>query len=551
MKRISRTIVCRSITALCLCIASISFASNIAFGQTDGQPALTTAEPETTEFDRALQAISGDELKRHIDFLASDTLQGREAGTQGNYAAGAYIVDQLRKSDIKAISDDGDYFQYFYPNFRNILAVIPGSDERLKNEFILVGGHYDHVGFGNRSNSRGPFGVVHNGADDNASGTAGILEIAESLASLQQKPKRSILIVFWDGEEKGLLGSRHYTDYPVIPLSQIRLHLNADMIGRLRPEGLEISGWRTATGSRNLLATRNRDEIKLRFMYSYKPESDHWPFFEHKVPSLMLHTGKHDDYHRPSDDTHLLNLDGIRQVSQFMLRCAMAAADSPTTPAFQEWSPESSAAFVEVFEKPTLGQPSRLGVTYNGKLAEDGVIQVTSVVSDSPANAAGLLVGDNVLALNDRTVKEAPDFRTLVMTAPAKTVFRIQRQGTELKIPVALRGDPMLFGFRWTMDDAEPGSVIVTQVAAASPADMAGLKPQHRIRAVSGRKISDRDSFRKLLATTQNPVVLDVEFDGRFASLSVERPIPFSNQLPPRDTESRVETAGAEIPSKK
>lgn len=542
---------CRSITVLCLCIATQSLAGNTAFSQSDSPSAPASSESDTTPFKNALQAISSDELKRHIDFLASDTLQGREAGTQGNYAAGAYIVAQLRKSDIRSASDDGDYFQYFYPNFRNILAVIPGSDEQLKDEFILVGGHYDHVGFGNRSNSRGPFGVVHNGADDNASGTAGILEIAEALAGLQQKPKRSILIAFWDGEEKGLLGSRHYADYPVIPLSQIKLHLNADMIGRLRPEGLEISGWRTAVGSRNLLSNQNHDEIKLRFMYSYKPESDHWPFFEHKVPSLMLHTGKHDDYHRPSDDTHLLNLDGIRRVSQFMLRCAVAAADSPKLPAFQEWSPEASAVFTEVFEKPTLGQPSRLGVTYDGKLAKDGVIQVTSVVSDSPANAAGLQVGDNVLALNDRTVKEAPDFRTLVMTAPAKTVFSIRRQGTELKIPVALRGDPMLFGFRWTMDDAEPGSVIVTQVATASPADIAGLKPQHRIRAVNGRKISDRDSFRKLLATTQNPVLLEVEFDGRFASLSVERPIPFRDQPAPRSTESRVETAGARIPSKK
>lgn len=551
MKRISPAFVSRNIITICLCTVTLALSNDRAFGQSGRNDQSATTESTAGGLQAAVDAISTVELKRHIEFLASDTLQGREAGTQGNYAAGAYIVDQLKKSAVTPVADDGDHFQYFYPNYRNIIAFIPGSDRQLKNEFILVGAHYDHVGFGNRSNSRGPFGVVHNGADDNASGTAAILEIAESLASLEPKPKRSILIALWDGEEKGLLGSKHFTDYPLVPLSQIRFHLNADMIGRLRPEGLEISGWRTAAGSRNLLAQQNAGGMKLQFMYSYKPESDHWPFFERRVPSLMLHTGKHEDYHRPSDDTHLLNLEGIRQVAELMLRCAVQAADSTTLPRFLEWSPESSAAFTEVFEKPTQGEPSRLGVTYNGKLAEDGIIQVTSIVTDSPANTAGLQVGDNVLALNDHTVKEAPDFRTLVMTAPTETVFRIRRQGSELKIPVSLRGDRMLFGFRWTIDDAEPGSVIVTQVAAASPAERAGLQPHHRIRSVGGKSIEDRNSFRELLTTSNNPVVFQVELNGQFESLAIDRPAHFDGEIPRPSSTSRVETAGAPTRNKK
>jgi hypothetical protein len=551
VKRISRPISFENFIVGILCLACTLLPYGHVFGQTAEEAQTAETRPATGSTEAALDLITEAELKRHIDFLASDTLQGREAGTQGNYAAGAYIADQLRKQQLATVSDDGDYFQYFYPNFRNIFAVVPGSDAELKNEYILVGGHYDHVGFGNRSNSRGPFGVVHNGADDNGSGTAGVLEIAESLASLDPKPRRSILIAFWDGEEKGLLGSRHYTEYPVIPLSQIKFHLNADMIGRLRPEGLEISGWRTATGSRQFLAQQNVDSLKFQFMYSYKPESDHWPFFEKRVPSLMLHTGKHDDYHRPTDDTHLLNLDGIRQVSQFMLRCAVAAADAETLPEFQEWSSEESAAFTQIFDRPAQGEPSRLGVTYNGKLAEGGIIQLTSVVSDSPANSAGLQVGDNVLALNGLTTKEVPDFRTLVMTAPGDTVVSIRREGTELEIPIALRGDPMLFGFRWTMDDAEPGSVIVTQVAVGSPADHAELEPQHRIRAVGGTKIGTRDEFRKLLAETQNPISLDVELDGRFRSISIERPLPASGKMLRANSVGRVETADAERRDKK
>jgi hypothetical protein len=574
VERISQWIGRRDFGIAFLCLTGTLLLCSVALGQPADEsglakgvesaartqpPATQTPATQTTAATQtatgtladAIDSITEVELKRHIDFLASDTLQGREAGTQGNYAASAYIVDQLRKPKLATISADGDYYQYFYPNFRNIFAVIPGSDEQLKTEYILVGGHYDHVGFGNRSNSRGPFGVVHNGADDNASGTAGVLEIAHALASLSPKPKRSILIAFWDGEEKGLLGSKHFADYPSIPLSKIRFHLNADMIGRLRPEGLEISGWRTAAGSRQFLAQQNLGGLKFRFMYSYKPESDHWPLFQHRVPSLMVHTGKHADYHRPSDDTHLLNMEGIRKVSQFMLRCAVAAANAETPPAFQDWSQEKSAAFTQIFDSPARNEPSRLGVTYNGKLAEDGIIQLTSVVSESPAKIAGLQVGDNVLALNGHSVKEASDFRTLVMTAPGDTVFSIRRQEAELEVPVALRGDPMLFGFRWTMDDLEPGSVIVTQVAAGSPADAARLKPHHRIRAVGGKKITTRDEFRKLLTETQNPVGLEVEFDGSFESLSIDRPILLTGEAIRANAAARAARAETERAGKK
>ena len=160
-------------------------------------------------------------------------------------------------------------------------------------------------------------------------------------------------------------------------------------------------------------------------------------------------------------------------------------------------------------------------------------------------------MGDNVLALNGHSVKEASDFRTLVMTAPGDTVFSIRRQEAELEVPVALRGDPMLFGFRWTMDDLEPGSVIVTQVAAGSPADAARLKPHHRIRAVGGKKITTRDEFRKLLTETQNPVGLEVEFDGSFESLSIDRPILLTGEAIRANAAARAARAETERAGKK
>lgn len=525
MKRISRWIVCQTSLTVLLCFVSLLLPVK-AFGQLIGE----TLPPDTQspkaassadEVSGASESITELELKRHIEFLASDTLQGREAGMQGNYAAGAYIVDQLRKSNVSPVSSDGAYFHYFHPNFRNILAVIPGSDPQLKNEYVLLGGHYDHVGFGNRTNSRGPFGVVHNGADDNASGTAGVIEIAQALSHLSSKPRRSILIAFWDGEEKGLLGSKNYVDYPVIPLSQIRFHLNADMVGRLRPDGLEISGWQTATGCRQFLAQRNSENLKLRFMYTYKPESDHWPFFERRVPSLMLHTGKHDDYHRPSDDTHLLNLAGVRTISQFMLRCTFAAANADTLPAFRGWSKEKSEAFAQIFQRPMESQPSRLGVTYNATLAKEGTIRLTSIASGSPAHLAGLQVEDEVLAVGSETTSDAPDFRSLVMAAPMESIFEIRRAENVLNVPVTLRGNLIRFGFRWIMNAAEPRSAIVTHVAGETPAATCGLKPQHRITSVGGKKFETLAEFQNLLIDTKPPFSIGAEFMGRVESLTI------------------------------
>ncbi|MFT4557718.1 MAG: hypothetical protein ACI92S_003091 [Planctomycetaceae bacterium] len=543
VKRISRWIGRLTCSAAFLSLACLPL--NEAFSQSDSTTASVEAQPTAADspadaLSQAVESITEPELKRHIDFLASDTLQGREAGMQGNYAAGAYIVDQLRKSNVSPVATGEDYFHYFHPNFRNILAVIPGSDESLKNEFILVGGHYDHVGFGNRTNSRGPFGVVHNGADDNASGTAGVLEIAQSLAQLGTKPKRSILIAFWDGEEKGLLGSKHFVDYPAITLSKIRFHLNADMIGRLRPDGLEISGWQTATGCRQFLAQQNSGGLKLSFMYSYKPESDHWPFFERRVPSLMLHTGKHADYHRPSDDTHLLNMEGIRQVSQFMLRGTVAAANAKTLPSIRNWSAERAQSFTQIFSRPPQDEPSRLGVTYDATLAREGTIRLKSIAAGSPANIAGLRTGDEVLAVGNKPTTESSDFRSLVMEAPTEASFKIRRDDSELEIPVTLRGNPVLYGFRWTMHDAEPGSAIVTHVTADSPGAAAKLKPQHRILKVNGRKIGTRGEFQELLISDRGLIRFDVELNGNFEALTI------ANETQSKDEQTATDASKAE-----
>ncbi|HEY4260805.1 MAG TPA: M20/M25/M40 family metallo-hydrolase, partial [Schlesneria sp.] len=247
--------------------------------------------------DRAIERITIADLKRHCGTLASDALEGREAGTTGSRAAAAYLQTELRKIDSLKGATSAGWIQEF-GSFQNLIAVLPGSDPVLRNEIILIGAHYDHVGRGNQTNSQGPFGYIHNGADDNASGTAALLELADAFASMTPAPKRTLVFAFWDAEEMGLLGSMHWMKHPTHPLKSIRQVINIDMLGRLRDGKVIVVGWRSAPGLRNRLVRQNP---KGDLLYHYEPkvigDSDHYPFYVAGIPSLHLDTGKHDDYH--------------------------------------------------------------------------------------------------------------------------------------------------------------------------------------------------------------------------------------------------------------
>lgn len=499
------------------CLAAFAVAVTLVHG------ALSEDVP-TDPLAQASKSITQSELQNHVNFLASDTLQGREAGTQGGYAAAAFIVQELRKFDgLKPGGQQDDFYQYFHPNYRNILAVIPGSDPKLKREHILIGAHYDHVGYGNRRNSRGTIGIIHNGADDNASGTAGLLEVAEALASLKEKPKRSILFVFWDGEEEGLLGSRFYVSYPTVPLKRIRLHINLDMIGRLRPESFEVFGWRTAPGLRRFVTGHN-DGLQVKFTYDYLADSDHWPFYQHAVPSLMLHTGKHDDYHTATDDAPLINIKGLRRVSQYLLRVVLDAANAETLPKFREQSWHELPSLAQLPERiPDQELPSRLGLKFDSELSDDGVVRLTEVDPGGPAAAAGLQVDDEILEFAGRRVSEEPDFRLLVAAATSPVTVHIRRDDEELDLQIRLRGQPLEWGFQFRRDSAEPDSVVVTSIFTGSPADLAGLQRGDRIRSLNEDAVNDADQFRRVLQESSGPFPVEIERNGNLSALTLRR----------------------------
>jgi hypothetical protein len=380
----------------------------------------------------ALESITTQTLKQHVDYLADDALEGREAGTRGGRTAGDYVRARFQQYQLSAAGADGDYFQPFAPNFRNVLGLLRGSDPKLQDQVIVVGAHYDHIGYGTRRNSRGPIGQIHNGADDNASGASGLLELAEAFSMLPEPPKRSILFAAWDAEEKGLLGTRHWLARPTVPREHVVFALNMDMIGRLRNDELTVFGSRTGYGLRRLICRHNPD-LKLSFSWSLRPNADHWSFFEQDIPVLMLHTGLHDQYHAPGDDAELINNAGIRRVARL--------------------------AFETIHDLANRAEP--------------------------------------------------PRFR------PAGRYETPERQRQLANRPVQLNGKPLRVGITWRVDEAAPGTVILTHVVAGSPAALAGLHGGDRIYQIAGKAFADDARFAELIKTLPGPLELLVERDGK------------------------------------
>ena len=464
----------------------------------------------------ALESITQGELQSHVDYLADDQREGREAGTRGSREAGDYLRRELASLGWRGAGTGGGFDQPFAPNFRNVLAVWEGSDARLKHEYILLGAHYDHVGRGTNRNSKGPVGEIHNGADDNASGTSGVLEVAEGLAMLP-RPRRSILIAFWDAEEKGLLGSKHWIANPTVPLEQVRMHLNMDMIGRLRSDRMVVMGSRTGYGIRRLLSLNNvQPDLLLDFPVSVLANADHHPFFTHGIPALTFHTDLHDDYHRPTDDAGRIDANGMRRVTQLMFRLLHDVANRDDLPMFRE------ASRMETDDKPKLlpqkpPVPVRLGAIWTGEQPAGAGVQLKSVAPRSAAERAGLKAGDRIVEMAGCAIASGEDLVRAVAVAesPAKAVVVPAGHDEPVHVTVELEGEPLRLGVTWRIDDAEPGVVILTHVLPGSPADRAGLQPEDRIYQVAGRELQSEIDFADRVATSSGPLELLIERHGR------------------------------------
>ena len=364
---------------------------------------------------RAIQSISRDDLAEVIEVLADDSLEGREAGSRGGQAAGGYLARRLARLKLKPAGDAGSYFQSFGNGYRNTIGILRGSDPNLRNEYILIGAHYDHVGLGTNRNSYGPLGYIHNGADDNASGTAAVFEIAEALTIMPAAPARSIIFVFWDGEEKGLLGSKHWVEHPTIPSEQIRLVINLDMVGRLNEDKLKIYGSHSGLGFRRRIVDQNRKQpLKLVFDWNMRADSDHFTFFKKQIPAVMFHTGLHDDYHRPSDDVEHINLDGLMRVARLVCQLTFEIANSESIPTFRPDSLDEDPATDEQLKEEGPKPMLRLGVWWQVDNNPEHPLIVSDVESDSPAAIAGIQIGDRLINFAAADVVSASASLTLL-----------------------------------------------------------------------------------------------------------------------------------------
>ena len=318
----------------------------------------------------------------------------------------------------------------------NVVAVLPGSDPRLINESVVIGAHYDHIGlghYGTRDSSTE--GQVHHGADDNASGTAVLLELARRLSRSDSRPARTIVFAAFSAEELGLFGSRHYVNQPA-QLASTRAMINLDMVGRLRDGRVTVFGTRSAQEFSAMVKSA-ASELGLEISESDGiGRSDHMSFYSKKIPALHFFTGVHADYHRPSDTWDKLNLEGMAKITELVLATARSIANTSAPVNFV------SLPSVPLAQAPSGGPTS---TTYLGSIpdysgADEGV-RLAGVSAGSPAALAGLRQGDVIVKFAETKVQNLEDLMlALGSKKPGDEVEIIVLRGTQpLRLKAVLR----------------------------------------------------------------------------------------------------------------
>ncbi len=297
----------------------------------------------------AYKEITAADLKKNLYVIASDEMEGRDTGSPGQKKAGEYMINYYKALGISYPKALGSYYQKVpadfmkkrgggnLPDSENILAFIEGSEK--PEEIVVVSAHYDHVGTKN--------GVVYNGADDDGSGTVGVMEIAKAFQSAKKAgkgPKRSILFLHVTGEEHGLFGSEYYTDNPVFPLANTVVDLNIDMIGRDDPENrgkqyVYVIGSEMLSSELKVIneaANRNTNNLELNYKYDDPNDtqrlyyrSDHYNFAKNNVPVAFFFDGIHEDYHKPTDDVEKIDYELLKKRTQLVFATAWEIANRP------------------------------------------------------------------------------------------------------------------------------------------------------------------------------------------------------------------------------
>ncbi len=384
-------------------------------------------------------------LRSHIEYLASDKLEGRRTGTEGATAAAGYIANQFAKLKLKPGSrgpnGKAGYLQAF-PHTRkdqptvtgyNVIGILDGTDKVLRQEAIVIGAHYDHLGLGGEGSLAANTSEVHHGADDNASGTAAIIELARQFVR-EKKNKRTIIFIAFSGEEEGLFGSKFYVNNPVFPIENTVAMINLDMVGRLSNNKLTIGGIGTASEWKGLVESANPTFagavsgveglgigslplFQLQLNEDGFGPSDHSSFYTKKVPVLFLFTGTHLDYHKPSDTADKINYLGLSTIVDYVAVIGRTIDRNPARPTYmvaRSVSPPGGR----------MGFNVTLGTIPGYSDSSDGMV-IDGVRDNSPASQAGLKGNDKIVMLAGKEVKNVQDYTKLLGEIKADVEYEI------------------------------------------------------------------------------------------------------------------------------
>jgi len=327
-----------------------------------GTEAATVAPPThpTEVLEAAAATITADDILARIGVMAHDSMRGRPTPSPELEAVASWIAGEMAALGLEPGGDDGGFIQRYPIPARegeapvepetapNVVGILRGSDPELREEYLVYSAHMDHVGV-RRPDESGD--SIYNGADDDASGTATVMEVAQAMASLEVPPRRSVIFLIVSGEERGLWGSDHFAANPPVPLEAMVANLNADMVGRNWPDTIVAIGKEHSSlgetldrlnGARTELGMTAIDDLWPDERFYFR--SDHYNFARNGVPILFFFNGVHEDYHRPSDEVERIDGEKTARIGRLLFYLGMEVADAVDAPS---WNPESYEQIVE------------------------------------------------------------------------------------------------------------------------------------------------------------------------------------------------------------
>lgn len=401
----------------------------------------------TTGVSPGKEVADSAQIRRDIAYLASDRLEGRMTGTPGNDSAAAYIA--RRYSALKLEAPFPNYQQHFVARSiatvhsgdtagmktQNVVAILRGSDPAFANQYIVVGAHFDHLGRTTQFATDPKAGnVIHNGADDNASGTAAVMQLARMLSVT--RPKRSIIFANFTGEEEGLLGSQYLVDNFPVPLDSVVAMLNFDMVGRLRNDKLLVLGSGSASEFPALLDSANL-RVTPAFSISGGGDgfgaSDNSSFYAKNIPTLHFFTDSHPDYHAATDDVEKINASGEARVVDLAFNTIKNLDARPVRLTFVKSTKPAQMA-------GSSGSQAYLGSVPDMSAGSVPGIKLTGVRAGSPAEQAGLKADDIIVELGGAKVTDLETYAiALYSHKPGETVtIAFLRDGKRMETTVTL-----------------------------------------------------------------------------------------------------------------